>query len=576
MPNQRTKAYSYIRFSTPEQAKGDSYRRQRAAAEMYCLQNDFELVKDEDYLFFDRGRSAYKGKHLDDTGQLSRFLKYVQDGTIDPGSILIIESLDRLSREHVRAALPRFLDILGSGIQIYSVSDNRLYQKDWDEKDLILGIFQMSRAHSESSLKGERVGKAWSRKQDDARDTKKPLGRACPYWLKLEKDQHGNDKYVEVAERVETIKKIFALAIAGHGHRAIAKILNAENIPIFGSAKRNVSGAWGSSSTGKILSNRAVLGEYQPTGLNDGVRGPRGEPVLDFYPSVISEDLFLQVQAARTTRNVSKATKSSANFNVWQGLAKCALCGDAMHLVNKGRPPKGGKYLRCYSSAKGRCTNKLVPLAASELVYMEILAKVNSLSLVQDSQARIQKEIASIDIRLDLIKKRQAQISSQLLDVNGDLPAFVLETAMRIDQDLKELKSKKSELKRDAQREKILDKKDFFEKLDLVSFEGRAKANYLLKVLKVKVLIGRENEAVNYIVEAEDVRTLVMRQVADQIDYYPYTAELTELLRSHGDDAAFNKMHAEMVARSLALVEQVQDYSKVETILAKRGRPIRL
>ncbi|MHA7114882.1 recombinase family protein [Pseudomonas promysalinigenes] len=568
MPTPRTRAYSYIRFSTPEQAKGDSYRRQRAAAESYCLKNDLELVKNEDYLFFDRGRSAFKGKHLGDSGQLARFLKYVEDGTVEPGSILIIESLDRLSREHIRDALPRFLDILKLDIQIYSASEDKLYTKDFDAFDIMAGVFQMSRAHSESSLKGERVSKAWKQKQKDARETKKPLGHACPYWLKLEGGQ-----YVEIEERVNVIKEIFRLAVAGHGHRAIAKILNAENVPIFGSAKRNASGAWGSSSTGKILSNRAVLGEYQPTNLVEGEREAVGEPIPEFFPVVISEDLFFQAQSARTTRNVSKATKPAANFNIWQGLAKCWLCGESMHLVNKGTPPRGGKYLRCYGSAKGRCTNKIVPLAGSERAYMEILAKVDSLSLVQDSQSKIRKEIAKIDVRLDMIKKRQDEIETQILDITGELPGFIMQAALSLDKEMKELKIKKNDLKKDFQREKIVNKEDFFARLDLVSFEGRAQANYLLKALKVKIRIEREEKTVCYAIDVDGALSFVMKQAADQIDYYPYSGELTELLRSQGDDAAFMKMHSSMVDRYFDLLVRVKEQGKVNTLLSTRAAP---
>jgi DNA invertase Pin-like site-specific DNA recombinase len=36
-------AYSYIRFSTPEQAMGDSERRQLALAEAYCARNGLKL-----------------------------------------------------------------------------------------------------------------------------------------------------------------------------------------------------------------------------------------------------------------------------------------------------------------------------------------------------------------------------------------------------------------------------------------------------------------------------------------------------------------------------------------------------
>ncbi|XBG30091.1 recombinase family protein [Pseudomonas sp. 13.2] len=76
----KPKAYSYARFSTPEQGKGDSYRRQRAAAEEYCAANGLELADTKEYRFFDNGRSAYKAKHLNDTGDFGRFLSYVDEG----------------------------------------------------------------------------------------------------------------------------------------------------------------------------------------------------------------------------------------------------------------------------------------------------------------------------------------------------------------------------------------------------------------------------------------------------------------------------------------------------------------
>jgi hypothetical protein len=37
------KAYSYVRFSTPEQAKGDSHRRQTEKAAKYAAENGLEL-----------------------------------------------------------------------------------------------------------------------------------------------------------------------------------------------------------------------------------------------------------------------------------------------------------------------------------------------------------------------------------------------------------------------------------------------------------------------------------------------------------------------------------------------------
>ena len=65
----RPKAYSYIRFSTPEQAKGDSLPRQTAAARRYAISHGLEL--DESLTFRDLGVSAHHGRNAE-VGALGR------------------------------------------------------------------------------------------------------------------------------------------------------------------------------------------------------------------------------------------------------------------------------------------------------------------------------------------------------------------------------------------------------------------------------------------------------------------------------------------------------------------------
>lgn len=89
-------AYSYIRFSHPTQIKGDSLRRQLSRSEQFAQQHGLEL----DTTMRDPGLSAYTGEHRH-KGALSAFLARVEAGAIAPGSYLIVENLDRLSREQV-------------------------------------------------------------------------------------------------------------------------------------------------------------------------------------------------------------------------------------------------------------------------------------------------------------------------------------------------------------------------------------------------------------------------------------------------------------------------------------------
>jgi DNA invertase Pin-like site-specific DNA recombinase len=147
------KVYSYIRFSGPRQAEGDSHRLWLADILAYCQKHNLELVSDSDYMFFDRGISAYSGKLCDDNTELSRFLALIQAKEIPASSTLIVESLDRLSREHVRQAISRFKDLLNAGITIHTQNGNKTYHAyDYDQFDLFQSIMEMSCAHSKSEI----------------------------------------------------------------------------------------------------------------------------------------------------------------------------------------------------------------------------------------------------------------------------------------------------------------------------------------------------------------------------------------------------------------------------------------
>src|SRR4051794_35908665 len=90
-------AYSWGRFSTLAQGETgkDSMRRQTDSAKRWCLANGYTL---SDQLFFDKGKSGFKGEHIKEGGELLKFIKLVEDGTIAKGSLLCVDSYDRFSR----------------------------------------------------------------------------------------------------------------------------------------------------------------------------------------------------------------------------------------------------------------------------------------------------------------------------------------------------------------------------------------------------------------------------------------------------------------------------------------------
>ena len=221
-------AYSYVRFSSPEQIKGDSVRRQYEATRSYCDRNG--LVLDESLSLRDLGISAFKGKNATQ-GALSAFIRAVESGRVPPGSTLIVESLDRLSRDQLGRAQTLVLGILEQGITIVTLSPEREYTPDSANNlgAAIEIIVTLYRAHEESAMKSRRVGAAWTAKRKNIHRRK--LTAVCPAWLSLSDDR---TEFHVVPEVAETVRRIFEMVVDGYGVAAIARNFNGDGVPPIG------------------------------------------------------------------------------------------------------------------------------------------------------------------------------------------------------------------------------------------------------------------------------------------------------------------------------------------------------
>ncbi|TGS40699.1 MULTISPECIES: recombinase family protein [unclassified Mesorhizobium] len=336
------KAYSYLRFSTPEQSSGDSTRRQSTAAIEWCKRKGIEL--DQALSFRDLGRSGFTGANFRE-GALGAFFDAAEAGIVEKGSYLVIEALDRFSRENPMAAADRLFRLVRLGITLVTTDDGQEYSAErlsgTDPSAMLLLVVKMTQAHLESVRKSELVGKAWRQKKALARTEQRPLTPRCPEWLELR-----DGRFVERPERVAIVRRVFQETNDGAGRREIVRRLNAEGIPPFRGGK-----GWHTSSVAKVIQGRAVLGEYQPhTGTHRARnRKPDGDPILDFYPSIIDEVTYSRAQEATQGRRQRSAGRKGNAVHLLQGIARCASCEGAMHLRNHGAPPKGGIYLVCSS-----------------------------------------------------------------------------------------------------------------------------------------------------------------------------------------------------------------------------------
>lgn len=340
----KSKAYSYLRMSTDLQLKGDSRRRQLEASRAYAEENGLELA--DDAQLEDIGVSAYKGDNVKD-GALGRFLAAVKAGSVERGSYLLVESLDRLSREEILPAHTLFLSIVQAGINLVTLIDKRVYRaKTTNLVDMITSLVSMERSHEESKTKSIRVGAAWKNKRAQASQGQ-PMTARCPAWLRLAPDRRS---YELIPERVEIVRQIFEDTANGIGMFSVATRLNKAGVPAF--VGQN---GWHQSYVAKTLGNRAVLGEFQPHIKVDGKRIPEGESVAGYFPAIVSEDLFFRAQYAKSSRRPGGAgagRKGTGYTNLFTGLASCAYCKSRIVFENKGEGTRGGTYLVCDSAQR--------------------------------------------------------------------------------------------------------------------------------------------------------------------------------------------------------------------------------
>jgi DNA invertase Pin-like site-specific DNA recombinase len=360
-------AISYTRFSTPEQAKGHSYERQTKAAQKFCDSNGLILVEQ----LKDLGISGWSGKNLDDTAALGGFLKLVQTGKIPKSTVLIIENLDRLTRANPLNAINLFTDIIKAGIEIVTTQDNKWYSESSLKKnamELMSSILLFSRGHEESETKSKRIRASW-----DSRYAKVQKGEFAkirhPYWLSC-----NNQKYELIPERVKTIKLIFELYLKGFGAYNLVKELTKRDVAPF-----NRKAKWTVKFLHNLLQSPAVIGTC------DAVNPPRE----NYYPAVVSTDIFYKALAQRKQNLNHKGRTGSLEVNIYGGICKCHKCGSNMVKYVCGKGEKKRNYLVCSNSKQGICKYELVPFDRFNDVFLHVLNSFQFTSLLFTKEAPI-------------------------------------------------------------------------------------------------------------------------------------------------------------------------------------------
>ncbi|HHC6537057.1 TPA: recombinase family protein [Vibrio parahaemolyticus] len=409
----KTKVYSYIRFSTSRQESGDSVRRQLEIARNYS-----EKVGGvyQDRSFTDMGISAFKQKERDG---LQMMLDMVEDGSIEKGSHIVIERLDRLSRQGISVTQQLITQIVQTGVLLYVAGDNLLLDRNSlnDLSTVIIVAVAADLAYKESLQKSQRIkASKIAKKKDglDGRVTKK----VCPFWLTFDENKQG---YV-FNEKLPTIQRIIELRQQGLGENKVAQHLNDENIKPPRAAK------WNPTTLRKMYTHPALYGAWQTTEKADNGRYVDSDLIENYYPALLTyEEFSLMNPKSKTT------TGKDSGLNPFKGLLRCAKCGATMsRQTTKMRSGEIYVAFRCTNAGKGIYCDAVGYRDLDK--YLVSGCKRLKITKTADRDTRQQEaDLRALESKLEQLQKA--------ILTQTDISALI-NTSQLVERQIKELKSK--------------------------------------------------------------------------------------------------------------------------------------
>jgi len=403
---------SYVRYSTPEQAFGQSEERQLEQAKLYASEVGLPL----DETITDRGFSGYHGTHKS-KGALGRLLLRVQKGEIPKGSILLVENIDRLGREQFTDAYDTIRSLIQSGIKIQTLTPRELYtmQSINNGYSIHTLVGQIVRAHEESKRKSQMLYAARERNRKDVREGKrKVLTKRCPVWLDVK-----DGEFKAISQAADTIKSIFDCYLNGDSLYAIEKKLNQNPawVPPPTTKKKKGGNGWRKSYITKILKNPAVMGHFQPYTYekqidNNGdiirIKKPAGKAIKDYYVPIIDEHTFYAVQNKLEQKTYLDPTSGKLKTktggrtgqfnNLFKHLVTCAYCGGPMRFENKGDGTKGGKKLVCDNARRNvKCQTHYIDYDECETLILDFCREIEPDKVLPnpDAQTKLCQQLSN-------------------------------------------------------------------------------------------------------------------------------------------------------------------------------------
>ena len=377
----QAKIYSYRRVSTAKQLKGTGLAQQTEQDTLDRLSKEYSLPISEE-IFSDEGKSAFHGTHLEN--ELGRVLQLIDDGHIASGSILVIMSLDRLSRQGVGHATRMLLDILLKGVRIYTTIDNKLLcdSNPNHMADLMMVLVAFQRANEESTTKSVRVRGAAikaieahqdgsNRSDDDYAKAVTAVGGKHPFYIDI------SDGFVRAHKtNWSTAKLIIQRILAGKGIAAVIDEVN------------GMGHTFSRQMLHKFIKSSNLIGSREIT-----INGTK-HILKNYFPPLLTQTEFNQLKTVTAGRTISSAPSGHINIVSGMGILRCI----------------GGGTLSSKVSANTYrliCTYKADFASCNGMSFKSVWLEQAVLNVVPDALMAANKPIKSNSERDDLLAQIQ-------------------------------------------------------------------------------------------------------------------------------------------------------------------------
>lgn len=398
------RVYSYLRFSDARQGAGSSADRQAEYARRWAAEHG--IVLDDALSMRDEGLSAYHQRHVS-RGALGAFLAAIDAGRIAPGSVLIVEGLDRLSRAEPIQAQAQLAQIITAGIAVVTASDGKIYDRErlrLQPMDLVYSLLVMIRAHEESDTKSKRVRAALRAKcvawQAGTWRGRIRLG-SDPAWLRWT-----GEAWALIPERAEAVRAAVAMFLRGEGSVRIRRRLDAMGLRL---TDRQTS----ATNLYKIFRLRALVGERAFD------VGGEAFTLAGYYPAIMDEAAYEDLQRALEQRERRIGRAAIAGIVTGLDVLKCGYCGAAI----------GAQNLMARARAEGVLADSYRRLVCAAHRYGEQCAVGGSCSAVPVERALLtycsdQINLAALltgDTRAETLRAALAHVRGQQTTVASQL-----------------------------------------------------------------------------------------------------------------------------------------------------------